>query len=65
MNDEILKLKEKSGQYKILYNLGKCTRKEAEDNIMPYINKVNEKGLELAKKYNQKYKKVWFNSYIR
>lgn len=51
--------------YRAKYNLGQCSREEAKKYIMPYINEVNKKGLEIAKKYNRKPIKITFYSYIR
>lgn len=47
------------------YNIGAITREEAKKEIMPYINAVNKKSDELAKKYNVKAKKVTFIGFIR
>lgn len=65
MEQEIIRLKNKAEEYRYLYNTGKITREEAKINIMPYLNKLNEKSLELAKKYNQKHKKITFSNFIR
>ena len=40
-------------------------REIAKEEITPYLDAVNEKAKELAKKYNQKYKAVNFSSFIR
>lgn len=65
MTDEVLQLKSEAEHYKFLYNIGKISRKEAKDHIEPYLKAVNDKAKELAKKYNQKYKEVTFNSFVR
>ena len=65
MTDDVLKLKVNAEYYRDLYRIGKCTREEALSEIMPYLDKVNEKGRELAKKYNQRYKPVSFASFVR
>jgi hypothetical protein len=65
MNIEIKELMIQAQESRVMYQLGKITRDEAKELIMPYINKVNEKSIELAKKYNQKPKKVSFNSFVR
>ena len=65
MTDEILELKIHAEYYRDLYRLGKTSREEAKQEIMPYLNKVNEKSKELAKKYNQKYRPVNFCAYVR
>lgn len=65
MNEEVLILKLKAEEYRALYQMNICTREEAKENIMPYINLINNKSKEIAKKYNQKPKIVNFASYIR
>lgn len=65
MNDEILKLKQIAEEYRFLYQTNQITRDIAKNNIMPYINAINEKSKEIAKKYNQKPKKVTFITFIR
>lgn len=65
MNDEILKLKQRAEEYRFLYQTNQITRDVAKNNIMPYIDEVNKKSKELAKKYNQKPKKVTFITFIR
>lgn len=65
MNNEVLKLKQKAEEYRFLYQTNQVSREEALNNIMPYINAINEKSKELAKKYNQKVKKVTFSTFTR
>lgn len=65
MEKTISDLKEIAEYYSLLYNKGQCDRETAKQNIMPYINKVNEKSKELAKKYNQKPRYISFNNYVR
>lgn len=65
MNEETLKLKSQAEEGRYLYAIGKISRERAKEMIQPYLDKVNEKQKELAKKYNQKIKKVNFNSYVR
>ena len=50
MTEEVLKLKLNAEYYRNLYRLGKCSREEAKDEILPYLNVVNKKAKELAKK---------------
>lgn len=47
------------------YRSGQITREEAQAKIQPYLDAVNAKAIELAKKYNQKPKKAFFGSYVR
>lgn len=65
MTDETMKLKSKAEYYRDLYRLGKCSREVAKEEIMPYLDKVNEKAKEFSKKYNQKYKAVNFSTFVR
>lgn len=58
-------LKTIADTYCDLYRLGKVSREEAKEYIMPYLDYVNEKSKELAKKYNQKHKEITFSYYLR
>ena len=59
------KLKNIADTYCDLYRLGKISREEAKENIMPYLDYVNKKSKKLAKKYSQKYKEITFSYYLR
>lgn len=65
MTEEMMKLKANAEYYRDLYRVGKCLREIAKEEITPYLDAVNEKAKELAKKYNQKYKAVNFSSFVR
>ena len=65
MKEETLKLKQKAEEYRFLYQTNQITREIAKDNIIPYINAINKKAKEIAKKYNQKPKEVTFITFIR
>ena len=65
MTEEMMKLKSNAEYYRDLYRLGKCSREVAKEEIMLYLDKVNEKAKELSKKYNQRYKPVNFSAFIR
>lgn len=65
MTLEIMELYNTAYQYKTLYATGQCTREEAKEHIMPYIDAVNERGKELEKKYKVKYKPVSFVGFCR
>ena len=62
---DIDKLKTVADTYCDLYRLGKISREEAKEHIAPYLDYVNEKSKELAKKYNQKHKEITFSYYLR
>lgn len=65
MSEEVKKLKSTAEEGRSLYRCNAINIKEAKQMIMPYLNAVNEKAKELAKKYNMKPKKVNFYSYVR
>lgn len=65
MEEEIALLKQKAEEGRILYKQNKIIREEAKQHIIPYINEVNNKSKEIAKKYGQKPRLVNFNSFIR
>lgn len=65
MDERMQLLKLKAEQYRDLYRFGKITREEAKNGVMPYLDEVNLKGIEIAKKYNRKYRKITFSSFVR
>ena len=65
ISDEIMELKLRAEEYRYYYQIGEIDIKEAKDNIMPYINKVNEKSIEIAKNIIKKPRKVTFKSFCR
>lgn len=65
MKTEIEKLKSQAEIAKDKYRLGYISREEAKQLIMPFINVVNSRQIELAKKYHLKPKKVNFIGFIR
>jgi LPS O-antigen subunit length determinant protein (WzzB/FepE family) len=65
MNDEVEKLKQEAEYARLLYTINSISREEAQKRIQPYIDAINERSVEIAKKYNQKPKKVSFNGFIR
>lgn len=62
---DIDQLRSKAEQYRALYNLGECEREEAKKYIQPYLDAVNLKSKEIAKKYNKKPHLITFSVYIR
>lgn len=58
-------LQNQAETYRDLYRLGKVTREEAKEKIIPYLDFVNNKSKELCKKYNQKHRQVNFSNYVR
>jgi len=65
MTNEIAKLMTIADEAKILYMQQQITRIEAKKLITPYIEAVNTKAREIAKKYNQKPRTLSFGAYIR
>lgn len=63
--EQLDELKVIAEHYRWLYNTGQCSREQAKENIMPYLNAVNEKSKEIAKKYKQRPRKVDFAAFIR
>ena len=65
MREEIMELKQKAENAKYLYRTNVISRETAKEEIMPYIEAYNQKSLEIAKRYNQKAKKLTFASFVR
>jgi hypothetical protein len=65
MNPEIAALKERADSYKILYKINQVSRDEALGNIQPYIDAVNAKATELAKRFNVRPKLVTVTGFLR
>lgn len=65
MRKEIENIKAGAINARSEYNAGWITRAEAKERIMPYIEAVNAKSVEIASKYGMKPKKVSFASFIR
>lgn len=62
MNQE---LKLQAEKYRDLFHAGVVSRDEAKEKIMPFIEAFNKKSVEIAKKWNQKPRKISFIKYIR
>lgn len=58
-------LQNQAERYRNLYRMGKITREEAKEKIMPYLDFVNNKSKKLCKKYNQRHKQINFSNYVR
>lgn len=65
MSEYVQQSKQKAEVARLAYRQGLITREEAKEEITPYLNALNNRSRELAKKYNQKPKLVSFISYIR
>ena len=62
---DTIDLKLKAEYARDMYKMGKISREEAKKEIEPYIEAVNQKMVELAKKYNQKPKKINIQGFLR
>lgn len=65
MNYDFDLIKERAETARINYRIGLINREEASRDILPYLNIVNSKSKEIAKKYNQKHKDISFAEYVR
>lgn len=68
MNEKIQlidKLKAQAFLARALYKNGTIDRDEAKEKINPYIEMYNKRVVEIAKKYNQKPKKINIIGFLR
>lgn len=65
MKKEIKELKEQAEHAKALLAIGAISYEEAKEKVSPYINEVNRKSKEIAKKYNQRPKFVSIRGFLR
>ena len=65
MTKDIKELKETAENARMLYRKGKFNIIVAKALINPYLEAVNKKAKDLAKKYNQKPRRVSFYAYVR
>lgn len=65
MTDEVKMMRQQAEEGRSLYRIGEIQVDEAKEMVMPYLNAVNKKSIELAKKYNQRPVKVSFINYVR
>ncbi|CUB44701.1 MULTISPECIES: hypothetical protein [Bacillus] len=65
MNKDILDLKTTAEAARAAYKMGHLSREEAIIKIEPYLIRVNEKAVAIAKKYNQRPRKVSLTSFLR
>lgn len=65
MSEEVKVLKDRAEEGRMLYRSGSIDMKKAKTIIMPYLNVVNDKAKELAKKYHMRPRKVNFYSFVR
>lgn len=65
MKEETKALKEEAERGRQLYRSSIIDQSQAKKMINPYLEAVNEKSVEIAKKYGMKPKKVQFRSFVR
>lgn len=58
-------LKENAFYAKIQYQLWKITVEQAKEQIKPYLDYVNEKGIEIARRCGVRHRNVHFTSFVR
>lgn len=65
MKEETKALKAEAERGRQLYRSSLIDQSEAKKMITPYLDAINEKAVEIAKKYGMKPKKVQFRSFVR
>lgn len=65
MKAEVKELRDTAEKGKMLYRASQISIEEAKQMVMPYLNAVNKRAKELAKKYNQRPRSVNFYSFVR
>lgn len=65
MKEETKVLKAEAERGRQLYRSGLIEQSEAKKMVTPYLDAVNKKSVELAKKFGQKPRKVQFRSFVR
>ncbi len=65
MTQETMKLKDEAEYYRDLLLAGGIDYDTAKEHIMPYLDAVNAKAKELAKKYKLTARSISFASYVR
>jgi hypothetical protein len=58
-------LREKAFYAKIQYQLGRISVEEAKSQINPYLDYVNEKGKDIAKRCGVRHRNIHFTSFVR
>ena len=65
MNEEVRVLKNEAEKVRVLLRSGVIDLTEAKVKVKPYIDLVNKKSKEIAKKYNQRPRMVTASSFLR
>lgn len=65
MREEVKQLKGMAEKARTMLKIGEISYEEAKKLADPYIKAVNAKSVEIAKKYNQKPRKVTVSAFLR
>jgi len=65
MQDISILAKQRAEEARIKFKAGLITYERAKEEIGPYIEMVNRKSIELAKKYNVRPQKANIKAYLR
>ncbi len=65
MKAEIRELKQKAEQARMLYRMGEISHEQAKKEVKLYVETVNAKSKEIAKKYNQRPRLVDIAGFLR
>lgn len=65
MTEEVYNLKVRAESARYAYNRGFITRAEAQKEVQPYIDLVNKKAVEIAKKYSMRPQKIQMAQFFR
>lgn len=60
-----LTLREQAEKARVMYHMNEISREEMERLIKPYVDEVNKKAVELAKKHGVKPRKVSVSYFVR
>lgn len=65
MDLKTAKLKDAAEKGKMLYCSGRMAQEDAKLLVMPYLNAINARAVEIAAKYNQRPRTVSFRAFVR
>lgn len=65
MDAKTVVLKTRAEKGRMMYRASTISQEDAKKMVMPYIEAVNAKAKELAKKYNQRARITSFRAFVR
>lgn len=65
MEVTVSNLKDKAEKGRMMYRASTISQEDAKAMVMPYIEAVNAKAKQLAKKYNQRARLTSFRAFVR